>query len=164
MSDFDRQIDAFNKRYSEYMKTIQNAVLYQTRISGNKMQNRAQQIANFRQSGKNTPSLAPEMNRSITNKAEKIGESIRLSFWIDPTFVTRYGKDGTPWNITWIHNDGTGFSYRKGNLSPAVIPRLKSRGLQGKYFMDIAWNEESPKLQKAIREIPAKVKKKLFNQ
>lgn len=157
MADFNRQVDKFNELYSNYPVLFMRSAKFEAQKAGNAMQREAQRLGGFGSGG-----VGANMNRSIEAKVEVEGKSTKLTFWINPDFVTYPGKDGTPWNLTWIHNDGTGYSYGKGKLSPAVTPRLKSTGMKGKYFMDKAWDKEYPKLQKAISRIPERIVNKFL--
>ena len=75
-----------------------------------------------------------QLERAITFKVDS--KQWMLHFYIDETRVYSHG-----YNYGWIQNDGTGYGYKQGKISPNATPKLSSAGLEADDFMGRAWDK-----------------------
>ena len=90
------------------------------------------------------------IKRKITGSVEE--EFYQLEFFIDPRQVTVY-SNGIEWDYLWIQHDGSGLGYKRSRLSPRVMPKLKTKGIQADHFMVRAWEKYIKEIRKQVRQI-----------
>lgn len=98
------------------------------------------------------------IKRKITGSVEE--EFYQLEFYIDPRRVTAH-SGGTAWNYVWVQHDGSGRGYKRSKLSPRVIPKLKTKGIQSDHFMVRAWQKYIKEIRKEVRQTQKNLKKEL---
>jgi len=115
------------RKLKKAMPNLNKEVAKLLRRYGNKMVIYARQNHKFQtQTG--------QLERAITAKVDS--KMWQLNFYIDDVRVYSNGYD-----YGWIQNDGTGLSYKRGDISPTATPKLQSKGLRGDDFMGRAWNK-----------------------
>jgi hypothetical protein len=153
-------LDKVYAAYLKYPEQVKEKAVFELRKYGNKMQQHARQNHRFKSQGKSSSGYRRTGNaeRSIQSEV-KLKPFISLKFWINPEFVENNG-----FVYPWAQNDGTGYGYRRGEISPLAIPKLRSSGIKADDFMGRAYNKYGAPLMKALREIPKTVKKSIFRE
>ena len=114
-----------HRKLKKVMPDINKGVARILRAYGNKMVKYARANHKF-------TTQTGQLERSITAKVDS--KKWQLKFYIDEVRVYSNG-----YNYGWIQNDGTGYSYKQGKISPPITPKLKSKGLKADDFMGRAW-------------------------